>query len=56
LFQEVTLNRTGSDQKVGLTLCYGSACDEVTDIYIGEVRGQSRCSGVTKSFRASLND
>lgn len=36
-FQEVTLHRQNTEQKVGLTLCYGSADDEITDIFVGEV-------------------
>ena len=38
VFQEVTLHRQSIEEKVGLTLCYGAADDEVTDIFIGEVR------------------
>ncbi len=37
-FQEVTLERTNTEEKVGLTLCYGSAEDDITDIFISEVR------------------
>ena len=38
VFQEVNLHRSSSDAKLGLTLCYGSLEDEVTDIFISEVR------------------
>ena len=41
LLQEVTLERTNTEEKVGLTLCYGSADDEITDIFISEVRQSS---------------
>ena len=30
-----------SEEKVGLTLCYGSADDDVTDIFISEVEPYS---------------
>jgi hypothetical protein len=33
----VTLHRANSEEKIGLTLCYGAAEDEVTDIFISEV-------------------
>ena len=39
LWQTVTLHRTGSNQKVGLTLCYGATYDGLTDVFISEVRG-----------------
>ena len=38
VLQEVTLSRGSTNEKVGLTLCYGSADDEVTDIFVQEVR------------------
>ena len=37
----MTLRRTSSEEKVGLTLCYGSADDDVTDIFISEVEPYS---------------
>lgn len=37
VLQEVVLHRSSSDEKLGLTLCYGSLEDEVTDIFISEV-------------------
>ena len=37
LLQEVTLPRKCLSEKVGLTLCYGSAEDDITDIFISEV-------------------
>jgi len=40
--QTVTLHRTGSSQKVGLTLCYGATYDGLTDVFIGEVSMVSR--------------
>lgn len=40
-YEEVTLCRTTSEEKVGLTLCYGSADDDVTDIFISEVEPYS---------------
>ena len=39
--QEVILHRTATDQKLGLTLCYGSLEDGTTDIFISEVCNQS---------------
>lgn len=35
--QEVRLKRTSKEEKIGLTLCYGSTDEDVTDIYVGEV-------------------
>ncbi|XP_064605230.1 E3 ubiquitin-protein ligase PDZRN3-like isoform X2 [Liolophura sinensis] len=40
-YEEVTLQRTTSEEKLGLTLCYGSAEDEVTDIFISEIEPSS---------------
>ena len=37
VLQEVVLHRSSSDEKLGLTLCYGSLEDEITDIFISEV-------------------
>ena len=37
----MTLRRVSSEEKVGLTLCYGSADDDVTDIFISEVEPYS---------------
>ncbi|XP_025106860.1 E3 ubiquitin-protein ligase PDZRN3-B-like isoform X2 [Pomacea canaliculata] len=37
VYEEVVLQRTTSNEKLGLTLCYGSLEDEVTDIFISEV-------------------
>ncbi|KAK0063899.1 E3 ubiquitin-protein ligase PDZRN3 [Biomphalaria pfeifferi] len=37
VYEEVLLRRTSSDEKLGLTLCYGSLEDELTEIFISEV-------------------
>ena len=37
--QEVLLHRETSEEKVGLTLCYGAADEDFTDIFISEVSG-----------------
>ncbi|CAL1534531.1 unnamed protein product [Lymnaea stagnalis] len=37
VYEEVILRRTSSDEKLGLTLCYGSLEDELTEIFISEV-------------------
>ncbi|XP_059153688.1 PDZ domain-containing RING finger protein 4-like, partial [Physella acuta] len=37
VYEEVMLRRTSTDEKLGLTLCYGSLEDELTDIFISEV-------------------
>ncbi|KAK3102615.1 hypothetical protein FSP39_012654 [Pinctada imbricata] len=36
-YEEVILHRTATEQKLGLTLCYGSLDDGTTDIFISEV-------------------
>ncbi|XP_046353325.2 E3 ubiquitin-protein ligase PDZRN3-like isoform X2 [Haliotis rufescens] len=36
-YEEVVLHRVSSEEKLGLTLCYGSLEDEVTDIFISEI-------------------
>ncbi|ESO89887.1 hypothetical protein LOTGIDRAFT_234023, partial [Lottia gigantea] len=36
-YEEIILTRTSSEEKLGLTLCYGSLEDEITDIFISEV-------------------
>ena len=38
LFQEVSLQRTNSCDRLGLTLCYGTADEQDTDIFVSEVR------------------
>ncbi|XP_064631987.1 E3 ubiquitin-protein ligase PDZRN3-like isoform X3 [Lineus longissimus] len=40
-YEEVTLHRANSEEKIGLTLCYGAAEDEVTDIFISEIEPYS---------------
>ncbi len=45
-FQEVTLERASTEEKVGLTLCYGSAEDDITDIFISEVSTQSKRANI----------
>ncbi|GFO44484.1 actin [Plakobranchus ocellatus] len=37
VYEEVALRRTSTDEKLGLTLCYGSLDDDMTDIFISEV-------------------
>ncbi|KAJ8302049.1 hypothetical protein KUTeg_021036 [Tegillarca granosa] len=36
-YEEVVLHRSSTNEKLGLTLCYGSLEDEMTDIFISEV-------------------
>ncbi|XP_050412867.1 E3 ubiquitin-protein ligase PDZRN3 isoform X3 [Patella vulgata] len=36
-YEEIILTRTSAEEKLGLTLCYGSLEDEITDIFISEV-------------------
>ncbi|KAK7493907.1 hypothetical protein BaRGS_00014789 [Batillaria attramentaria] len=49
VLQEVVLHRSSSDEKLGLTLCYGSLEDEVTDIFISE-----RIPNVSPSYHLSF--
>ncbi|XP_013396377.1 E3 ubiquitin-protein ligase PDZRN3-like [Lingula anatina] len=39
--QEVLLHRSNSEEKIGLTLCYGSVDIEETDIYVSEIEPYS---------------
>lgn len=43
LFQEVTLRKCSSDEKLGLTVCYssGSEVDTCTEVYIRDIAPQS---------------
>ena len=50
MFQEVVLHRSSSDEKLGLTLCYGSLEDEVTDIFISEVSSALTCCSYSNGF------
>lgn len=42
-FQEVTLRKCSSDEKLGLTVCYssGSEVDTCTEVYIRDIAPQS---------------
>ncbi|XP_052285535.1 E3 ubiquitin-protein ligase PDZRN3-like isoform X1 [Dreissena polymorpha] len=40
-YEEVVLQRTSEADKLGLTLCYGSSEDGITDIFVGEVEPYS---------------
>ncbi|KAL5013272.1 hypothetical protein ScPMuIL_007542 [Solemya velum] len=40
-YEEVTLHRPSTHEKLGLTLCYGSLEDDMTDIFISEVEACS---------------
>nr|KAG5704604.1 hypothetical protein BaRGS_031868 [Batillaria attramentaria] len=52
---EVVLHRSSSDEKLGLTLCYGSLEDEVTDIFISEDTASIGRQGQQKDMGCSLN-
>lgn len=53
VYEEVVLHRSSSDEKLGLTLCYGSLEDEVTDIFISEI---DPCSVAGKDGRIREGD
>ncbi|CAH1783428.1 unnamed protein product [Owenia fusiformis] len=36
-YEEVTLHRASSEERLGLTLCYGSTDEDLTDIFISEI-------------------
>lgn len=48
-FQEVTLRRSSSNEKLGLTLCYGAPDDADTDIYVSEVIISAASSSISSS-------
>ncbi|XP_012945245.1 E3 ubiquitin-protein ligase PDZRN3-B [Aplysia californica] len=53
VYEEVLLRRNSSEEKLGLTLCYGSLEDEMTDIFISEV---DPCSVAGKDGRIREGD
>ncbi|XP_076110264.1 E3 ubiquitin-protein ligase PDZRN3-like isoform X3 [Mytilus galloprovincialis] len=52
-YEEVVLHRSSNSEKLGLTLCYGSLEDEVTDIFISEVES---CSVAAQDGRIREGD
>ncbi|GFR81154.1 hypothetical protein ElyMa_004062600 [Elysia marginata] len=54
---EVVLRRTSTEEKLGLTLCYGSLDDDMTDIFISEALILSRqaTGSLACSARAEQN-